>query len=177
MSATIGRMEPTAPDDRPPPPVVFRLWERRSAYRPFAAASAVSVVAGGALAAAIAAPAPTRHGVWAAAYLVLVLGVGQLVLGVGQALLASTPPTARMAIGVAAFFNAANIAILLGIVTDHIFVFDAGSVLLLVTLTLFLHGVRSGARAGWPLSGYRLFVSMLIVSIPIGLLITTTSGS
>lgn len=154
-----------------------RLWDRRVAIAPFAVTGAIGVLAGGLLAAAIAAPAPTRHGVWAAAYLVLVLGVAQIVLGVGQAVLAAQPPTARGAAVTAALFNGANIAILVGIVTDRILLFDAGSVLLLLTLVLFLHGVRHSARPGWALYAYRGLVALLMVSIPIGLLITTTAGS
>jgi hypothetical protein len=170
-------MSSTTPDERRPPPAVFLLWDRRTAVTPFVLAGVLAVIAGGLLAAAIAAPAPTRHGVWAAAYLVLVLGVGQIVLGAGQALLAATPPTMRLVNVTAVLFNTANIAILLGIVTDHIVVFDAGSVLLLVVLALFLYGVRGGTAVGWPLHAYRLFVAALIVSIPIGLLITTAGAS
>lgn len=170
MSEVAGR-------DQSARPAVFRLWDRRAIFGPFAVPGAVSVVAGGLLAAAIAAPAPTRHGVWAAAYLVLVLGVGQIALGTGPALLASTPPTARMVAVTAALFNIANIAILLGIVTNHIAVFDAGSLLLLIALVLFLHSVRHGARRGMPLYVYRLLVAVLVISIPIGLLITTAGSS
>ncbi|HEU4362374.1 MAG TPA: hypothetical protein VFR27_12830 [Mycobacterium sp.] len=170
MSEVVGQ-------DQSARPAVFRLWDRRAVFGPFALPGAISVIAGGSLAAAIAAPAPTRHGVWAAAYLVLVLGVGQIVLGIGPALLASTPPSARMVTVTATLFNIANIAILLGIVTNHITVFDAGSLLLLIALALFLHGVWHGARRGWPLYVYRLLVAVLAVSIPIGLLITTAANS
>jgi heme/copper-type cytochrome/quinol oxidase subunit 4 len=151
------------------------LWDRRAAFGPFALAGAVSVIAGGLLA-AIAAPAPTRHGVWAVAYLVLVLGISQIVLGAGQALLSSTPWGARMVAVTAAAFNVANIAVLVGVITDHIVVFDAGAVLLAVALVLFLHGVRRSARRSWPLYAYRLFIAVLVVSIPIGLLVTTAGS-
>lgn len=170
MSDVVGQQQPTHP-------AVFLLWDRRAALGPFALAGAASVIAGGLLAAAVAAPAPTRHGVWAAAYLVLVSGVGQIVLGIGQALLASTPPTARVVTVTAALFNIANIAILLGIVTDRVVVFDVGSVLLLIVLVLFLNGVRHATRRGWPLHGYRLLVAVLIVSIPIGMIVTTAGAS
>lgn len=157
-------------------PAALRLWQRRAVFAPFAVPGAVSVIAGGLLAAGIAAPAPTRHGVWAVAYLVLVLGVSQIILGAGQALLASTPPTERMVAVTAVAFNAANIAVLVGIVADHVIVFDAGSTLLLVALMLFLRGVRGGTRRGWPLFAYRLFVAVLVLSIPIGMLVTTASS-
>jgi hypothetical protein len=160
-------------NDAQSPTAALRLWERRAVFAPFAVAGAVSVFAGGLLAAAIAAPAPTRHGVWAVAYLVLVLGVSQILLGAGQALLVSAPPSARGAAVTATVFNVANVAVLVGVVTDHVVVFDAGSLLLVVALVLFLYGVRRGARRGWPLYAYRLFVALLVVSIPIGMLLTT----
>lgn len=177
MSEVLGREQSAGPYERQAMPAALRLWDRRAAFLPFAAAGVAGVLAGGLLAAAIAAPAPTRHGVWASAYLVLVIGVGQILLGAGQALLAATPPTARRVAVTAVAYNVANLAILLGIVTGHIIVFDAGSVLLVVALVLFLHGVVHGAQTGWPLQVYRLFVAMLIVSIPIGLVITTAAGT
>lgn len=177
MSEVVYQHQSAPPvDQRSEPPAVFRLWERRAVVRPFAAAGLAGIIGGGLLAAAIAAPAPTRHGVWASAYLVLVIGVGQIVLAVGQALLAESPPSVGLATTTAALFNTANIAIVLGVVTGHIAVFDVGSVLLLIALVLFLHGVRRGRRAGWPLYAYRLFVAGLVISIPIGLLITILSG-
>ncbi|HEX7321884.1 MAG TPA: hypothetical protein VF299_02955 [Mycobacterium sp.] len=158
-------------------PAVLRLWERRSVFGPFAAAGAGSVLAGGLLAAVIAAPAPTRHGVWAVAYLVLVLGVSQIVLGAGEALLAVTPPNTRMVAATAVTFNVANVAILAGIVTSHAGVFDAGALLLIAALVLFLNGVRHSDRRAWPLYAYRSFVGILIVSVPFGMFAHTLGPS
>ncbi len=177
VNEVVGHDQSAGPGDWQTPPAALRLWDRRTTFEPFAIVGAVSVVAGGLLAAAIAAPAPTRHGAWAVAYLVLVLGVSQIVLGAGQVLLSSTPPTARMVAVTAVAFNGANIAVLVGVVTNQIVVFDAGAVLLIVALVLFLHGVRHCARRGWPLYAYRLFVAVLVVSIPIGLLLTTASSA
>lgn len=159
-------------DDPAQRPVVLALWDQRAAFKPFAVAGAVAIVAGGGLAAAIAAPSPTRHGVWAVAYLVLVLGVGQLVLGAGQALLAAEPLTSGATITAAAF-NVSGAAIVLGVVTDHIVVFNIGAALLFAVLAWLLYGVRRTARRGWALVAYRGFIAALIVSIPIGMLITT----
>jgi hypothetical protein len=173
----MGDGQPLARDDDRLPPAVLGLWDRRAAWVPFVVAGAAGVLAGGLIAAAIAAPAPTRHGVWTVAYLVLVCGVGQIVLGTGQALLAATPPSARMVAATVAAFNTANIAVLAGVITDHIAVFDAGAALLIVALVLFLSAVRRGARRGWPLHGYRLLIAALLVSIPIGMLLTTAGSS
>lgn len=166
-------MKPADLDQRP---AVLRLWDRRDVYAPFAIAGSVSVIAGGVLASAIAAPMPTRHGVWAVAYLVLVLGVGQLTLGAGHALLPATPETPRGAVWAATAFNVAGLAILAGVVTGYVAVFDVGAVLLFGTLVLFLYEVRTAARPGWALNVYRLLIAVLVVSIPIGTFITTASG-
>lgn len=160
-------------DDPAQRPAVLALWDQRAAFKPFAVAGAVAIVAGGGLAAAIAAPSPTRHGVWAVAYLVLVLGAGQLVLGAGQALLAAEPLTPGAAVITATAFNVSGAAIVLGVVTDHIVVFNIGAALLFVVLAWLLYVVRRTARRGWALIAYRGFIAALIVSIPIGMLITT----
>lgn len=154
-------------------PVPLRLWDRRAAFAPFAVAAATAVVAGGVVAAAIAAPAPTRHGVWAVAYLVLVLGVGQSVIGACQALLAPAPPSPRVAALTAAAFNISGAAIVLGVIADHVRVFHAGSALLFAVLVWLLYGLRRSPRNGLGIWAYRLFLAALIVSIPIGMLITT----
>ncbi len=176
MSENIGyQRRPEFAGSQTIPATVFRVWQRRTVCGPFVVSGALSVIVGGLLAAAIAAPAPTRHGVWAVAYLVLVLGVGQIVLGVGQALLASVPPPVSRAVLTAAAFNGANVAVVVGVVTDRLVVFDAGAVLLAAVLAMFLYEVRHGARC-WPLYAYRLFVAALLVSIPIGLLLTTAGA-
>ena len=103
----------------------------------------------------------------------LVLGVGQLVIGAGQAMLAAKPLAPGMAAVTAAAFNVSGAAIVLGVVTDRLVVFEAGAALLFVVLVWLLYGARRGAQGGWTLFGYRLFLAALIVSIPIGMLITT----
>lgn len=174
MNEVVGQHQ-SAGSDCDTPPAVLRLWERWAVFRPFAVAGSVSVIAGGVLAAAIAAPAPTRHGVWAAAFLVLVLGVGQLVLGAGQALLPAVPPGAGVVTATAVAFNAANIAVLVGVVSNRLAVLDAGALLLVIALVMFLRAVRHGARPGWPLYAYRLLIAVLVVSIPVGVFLTTAA--
>lgn len=173
MNDVVDTARSARPDDGPQRPVLLRLWDRRAAFKPFAVAGCGAIVAGGVLASAIAAPAPTRHGVWAVAYLVLVLGVGQLVIGAGQALLAAEPPTPGWAAISAAGFNVSGAAIVLGVVTDRVVVFDLGSALLLIVLAGALYRVRRSAQHGWALWAYRVFITALVVSIPIGMLITT----
>ncbi len=165
------------PDHSSPRPVLLQLWEHWTAFKPFAVAGATAIVVGGAIAAAIAAPAPTRHGVWAVAYLVLVLGAGQLAIGADQALLPTTAPSPREATLSAAAFNLSGAAIVLGVVTDHVAVFYAGSALLFAVLVWLLYRVRRSTRRGWALLAYRFFLAALVVSIPIGMAITTAGRS
>src|SRR5690606_8487322 len=70
-------------------------YERWIPALPFIALGAISIVAGG-LVAAVTAVSPTRHATWAAAYLVLVVGVAQLGIGLGQAMLAPKVPSSRL---------------------------------------------------------------------------------
>lgn len=160
-------------DDRQVPAVLNQLWDRRAVFAPFAALGSVSVLTGGIVAAAIAAPHPTRHGVWAVAYLVLVGGVSQIALGAGQALLTDTPTSAKRAGITAVLFNLANIGVLTGVISGLIPVLHPSATLLMVTLGLCLYGVRGSTRRGWPLYSYRLIVAVLALSIPIGLVVTT----
>lgn len=176
-NGVVAAARATGADDPSQRPVPLRRWDQRAAFKPFAIAGASAVVAGGGLAAAIAAPSPTRHGVWAVAYLVLVLGVGQLVIGAGQALLAAPPPAPGAATVAAATFNLSGAAIVLGVVTDHVAVFDIGCALLFGVLVWLLYVVRRSPRRSWALWGYRAFIAALVVSIPIGMLITTAGHS
>ena len=173
MNDAVDAARTGGPDHSSPRPVLLQLWEQWAAFKPFAVAGATAIVVGGAIAAAIAAPAPTRHGVWAVAYLVLVLGAGQLAIGAGQALLPAISPSPREATLGAAAFNLSGAAIVVGVVTDHVAVFYAGSALLFAVLAWWLYRVRRSTRRGWALLTYRLFLAALVVSIPIGMAITT----
>jgi hypothetical protein len=144
---------------------------------PFAAVGAACVVAGGLVAAATA-PAPSEHGSWAAAYLVLVAGVTQVALGVGQALLAPRPPSRRVVTGEITAWNAGNVAVLAGTLLGVAPLVDAGGALLVVALALLTLGVRhQGGRRGWGLRLYRLLIAVVLVSIPIGLLLARAGHS
>ncbi|MEO7979862.1 MAG: hypothetical protein ABI807_03025 [Sporichthyaceae bacterium] len=147
---------------------------RRAAAWPFVAVGAACIVAGG-LVAAVTAPAPSEHGTWAAAYLVLVAGVAQVVLGVGQALLAPRPPAQRMVAAQVIAWNISNAAVLAGTVAGDTAFVDAGGVLLVVVLVLMLRGARGGgATPRWLLAAFRLLAVVLLVSIPVGLVLART---
>lgn len=134
------------------------------------------MIAGGLVAAATA-PAPSVHGSWAAAYLVLVAGVSQVALGVGQTLFAPLNPSRRRVALEFAGWNGGNGAVLVGTLAGITPLVDLGGVLLVITLAMVVLGVRGGAGRQiepwrrWSLYGFRLLILILLVSIPIGLIL------
>lgn len=149
------------------------LAERRSEVLPFAVVGLACLVAGGLVAAATA-PAPSEHGTWAAAYLVLVGGVAQAGLGLGQATFAAHL-SARIIAAEVIGWNVGNAAVLAGAPLGSTALVDLGGVLLVVTLGLLARGLRPAklqaapALHRWYLFGYRLLVLVLLVSVPVGL--------
>jgi hypothetical protein len=146
---------------------------------PWLALGVLTVVAGG-LVAAVVAHAPTEKPVWASAYLVLVAGLGQLGLALGRALLAPRPPTSASVARDFAVFTLGNAGVVVGTLTDTLWLVDAGGALLVVALALMVWGVRAGVEAVehrprrwvvWLLWLYRVLVVVLLVSIPIGLVL------
>lgn len=142
---------------------------------PFAVAGMLCVVSGG-LIAAVTASAPTEHGTWAVAYLVLVCGVAQTGLGLGQALSTSHTPAPVVAVQWVGW-NLGNAAVLVGTLTGRTAVVDVGGVLLVVALLLlarglFPAGVRRVAGAHrWFRYVYGLLILLLLISIPVGLVL------
>ncbi|WP_033295844.1 hypothetical protein [Amycolatopsis jejuensis] len=144
---------------------------------PFAILGAGCVIAGGLASAAIA-PAPTPHGAWAVAYLVLVAGVAQVGLGIGQALLAPGPPSTRLIVAQVAAWNAGNAAVLTGTLTGTTPAVDIGGAILAGGLTLLILGTKGTARSHhWVRHGFRALIVVLLVSIPIGLVLARIGPS
>ena len=145
--------------------------DRRGGALPFAVVGSAAVIAGG-LVAAFTASVPSEHGAWAAAYLVLVVGVAQLVLGVGQATLApGVVPINRIVLELAGW-NAGSAAVLGGTLLGAVWLVDVGGVLLVLALVMLALGVR-GADRRWRgrLLAYRCLAGVLLVSVPIGLVL------
>ena len=137
----------------------------------FVTSGATFVLAGG-FAAAVDGVTPSPHLSWASAYLVLVCGLAQIVLGGGQALVASSPPRARLVTWQFAAFNLGNAAVLAGTLSMVTVVLDAGSALLLVALGLFAWATKETGlshRSVAPV--YRAALLVLAVSVPIGVLL------
>ncbi len=146
---------------------------------PWVALGTGAVIVGGLLAAVVAHD-PTEKPVWASAYLVLVVGVGQIGLALGRTLLATRVVAAR---GVAIeflVFALGNVGVVLGTLTDTVWLVDVGGALLLVALVSMIWGVRSSTDARtvrrspwttWLLWSFRVLVAVLVVSIPVGLVL------
>ncbi|MEO6899404.1 MAG: hypothetical protein ABI160_05505 [Mycobacteriaceae bacterium] len=135
-----------------------------------------AIVAGG-LTAAVTAHSPTRYGVWAVAYLVLVAGLAQVVLGVAQAVLATDVPSARHVAAELLAWNLGNAAVIAGTLADRVSLVFLGGALLFGGLILFVLAAR-GSERRWRQTrwAFRLVVGVLAVSIPVGLVLATTTS-
>ena len=161
----------------PPRPGAQTLPGRAAPSWALIAAGYLCIVAGG-LVAAVTGPLDLVHGSWAAAYLVLVGGIGQLALGWVPGVLAR-PTDGRSAWVVLLAWNLGNAAVIAGTLTDRTLGVDVGSALLVLALLLALvalSGWRSEVRAqdrwrrllGW---GYLGLLVLLVVSIPVGIVL------
>lgn len=138
-----------------------------------------AVVAGG-LVAAVVAHDPSEKTVWVSAYLVLVAGVGQIGLALGRTLLAARPPAPGAVARDFVVFALGNAGVVVGTLTDVVWLVDAGGALLVVALALMVWSVRGASGAapyrtsGWLVGllwTYRVLVVVLLVSIPVGLVL------
>ncbi|WP_068251639.1 hypothetical protein [Janibacter corallicola] len=133
------------------------------------ALGATSIVLGG-LVAAVTGPFGWEKGSWAAAYLVLVTGAAQYVMGRRRA--GARAPDRDGWLQLAAW-DLGSLAVLLGVLVRQPPVVDLGSVVLLLGLALALRtDLRLGAGSRAVTVGYRLLLLVLLVSIPVGMLLT-----
>jgi len=146
---------------------------------PLFAIGGIGVIAGGLVAAATA-PSPSEHGSWAAAYLVLVVGVAQVALGAGQLVLSVDAPSTRLVGLETAGWNVGNALVIAGTLADNAVVVYAGGVLLVLALAAFTHAARrsrANSRGGRRLLyAFRALVLLLLVSAPTGLVLATIRG-
>lgn len=139
---------------------------RWRAARPFVWLGIAAIIAGGLVAAAVA-HAPIQKLVWMSAYLVLVVGVAQIVLGAGQAWLSERPPLLGWVAGEWVVFNLGNAGVIAGTLAGSFGWVAAGTVLFALGIALFLLGTR-GVRSGW-LLGYRVLLGLVFLSSLAGL--------
>lgn len=134
---------------------------------PFLALGAVAIVAGG-LVAAVQAHQPVQALVWMSAYLVLVVGVAQIVFGAGQAWLSERAPAAAWIATEWVVFNLGNAGVMAGTLYGRFVWVLAGTALFAAGILLFLLGTRGAARRGWA-AGYRVLLGLMFVSSLVGL--------
>jgi len=140
---------------------------------PFAIIASFSIIIAGFIS-AITAFSLSYFASWVVAYLVLVVGVAQLMLGFGQAYLAEEAPSQSLLIAEIVLFNAANIATIAGTLLSWLVIVYIGAIFMIVSLALFLWGVRIANRKHiWLLYGFRAIVFILIISAGIGLVIAS----
>lgn len=144
-----------------------RADTRWRAARPFVALGALAIIAGGLTAAAVA-HRPAQSLVWMSAYLVLVVGVVQIIFGAGQARLASAPPGAGLVIAEWWVFNLGNAAVIAGTLLGRFWIVFAGTLWFVAGIALFLHGTRRTAGGGLVLA-YRALLVLILVSSLVGL--------
>jgi hypothetical protein len=149
-------------------PAPVQAWRRRPVLAPLLIGAA-AVVAGG-LVAAASAPVASERASWAAAYLVLVVGVAQLGLVGGLCRLLDEWPSPGLIGGEFVGWNVGNAAVLAGTLLDVRPAVDAGGVLVVAALLAALAAVRS-ARPSGALWTYRALVVLVLVSVPVGLVL------
>ncbi|MGH8182271.1 MAG: hypothetical protein ACREPH_01260 [Rhodanobacteraceae bacterium] len=148
---------------------------RWRAARPFVLLGGTAIIAGGLLAAVVGLPGaaatanlPLRHLAWASAYLVLIVGVAQIVFGAGQAWLPARVPAAGWVAGEWIVFNLGNAGVIAGTLFGSFALVCVGTLLFAAGIALFLLGARGARRGGW-LVGFRVLLGLIFVSSLIGL--------
>jgi hypothetical protein len=146
-------------------------------------AGACCVVLGG-LVAAITEPLDLAHGSWLAAYLVLVCGVAQYAMGRvlewqdSETVRSSNWP--RVQFGA---WNLGNAGVIAGALATEPLLVDSGSVLLVLALVIALRASLSDdsesseAASKLMIWAYRILLLILIVSIPVGILLSHLRNS
>lgn len=134
------------------------------------------VVAGG-LVASITGPLGLTRGSWLAAYLVLVCGVAQSLIATAQSALSTTRVPAWVWLVQVVCWNIGNGLIIAGVLLDAAPVVDVGAVPLLVTLGAAIHVVRRPPRRRLIVTlSYAGVLAVLLVSVPVGLVLTHVRG-
>ena len=138
-----------------------QVW---TSYRPFLVLGSVGVVLGGLLA-AVTGPLALPMGSWAAADLVLVVGVGQIVLAGGQAFVGGSELASWRVWSEVMAWNLGSGIVLVGGMPGIPVVVAVGGLVLLAALVIFATAVRGGGAA---VGLYRFFTLFLAASVAVG---------
>lgn len=151
-------------------PVTTAPHRRCRAAAPTVVTGVIAVIAGG-LVAAIEAHRPVVPLVWMSAYLVLVVGVAQIVFGAGQAGLARQVPGTGLVSAQWLLFNLGNTGVIGGTLIMWFPLVAVGTALFVVGIVLFFVGTRHSEHRLWR-AGYWLLLTLLLVSSIVGLLLS-----
>jgi hypothetical protein len=138
----------------------------------FLALGFVGVVGGG-IVAAVTGPTDFDRGSWVAAYLVLVVGVAQILLGAGLAWLPTEVADNSSRTALLVSWNLAAAAVVAGTLISAPVLTSIGGVITAASLVGFVAAVtRSRAEfSGWALL-YRALALFVLLSTPVGLLLS-----
>jgi len=138
---------------------------------PFFALASLGIIGGGLLS-AVTAHSPTQSASWASAYLVLVVGVASGGLGYGLLTLAPQPATPLRTWVEFLTWVLGNAGVLVGTLTTPAGWVEVGSALMVYTLVSVVLGVRGGPGRGVIRWLFITLVSVVAVSIPVGVLLS-----
>lgn len=138
----------------------------------FSALGILAIVGGGLLA-AFSARRPTHLKAWLSAYLVLVAGITQFGLAIGWQRLGQ--PAVVPAVLAFCFFNLGNLGVITGTVLARLrrsgYLVNTGGGLLAIAMILLAWSVSS-RHASWTLVWFLALVIIILVSMPIGLILS-----
>lgn len=139
------------------------------AVMPFLAVGIAAVIGGG-MVAAISRPAGWERGPWVAAFLVLVVGVGQVGLAIGQSAVLRGGLSRRTVVAELGLGNVGASLVIVGTLSSSPVIATVGSLLFGVTIVLFArHSRGSRGRRGWVQRSYLALLVVLAASVPIGI--------
>lgn len=146
--------------------------DRTRAAAPFLIVAGLAILAGGLLA-AVTGPLELEHGSWAAAYLVLVVGVVQAAFGTAQAALLADPPGpgARTSFELVAW-NLGSLVVIAGTFVETPWLVGTGSALLLVALVVFMTAATRTGRYPRLTLLYRTLAGLMALSVAVGTLLS-----
>lgn len=151
-----------------------RCCKRYRSALPFLALGTAAILVGGVIAAAVA-HNPGRDVVWMVAYLVLVVGLAQIILGIGQIVLADKLVPGILVAAQFLLFNIGNAGVIAGTVADTFPPVAVGTVLVLIGLGLFLYGSRGSAH-GRLRNGYRSLIGLIAIGALVGLVLSALTN-
>lgn len=139
---------------------------------PFLWVGGASIVVGGLLA-AVTSPLSLEHGSWASAYLVLVTGVALVLAGCAQSVLAPSVGS-RIVTGELLGWLLGSLAVIGGTLLGSPPIVDIGGALIVLAAVLFFIAGRGDTARSRPLIlwAYRIVLLIIVVSVPIGLVLS-----